>query len=52
MSYIDKDNLHIEKEKWKQQLDVYFEKVINQDMDESDSDELGSEERSQKKFSG
>ena len=44
MSYIDKDNLHIEKEKWKQQLDVYFEKVINQDMDESDSDELGSEE--------
>ena len=44
MSHIDQDNLHIEKEKWKQWADVYFEKVINHDIDESDSDESGSDE--------
>ena len=44
MSHIDQDNLHIEKEKWKQWTDVYFEKVINHDIDESDSDESGSDE--------
>ena len=26
MSHIDQDNLHIEKEQWKQWTDVYFEK--------------------------
>ena len=43
MSRIDKDNLHIEKEKWKQQADVYFEKVFNQDIDKNYSGESGSE---------
>ena len=38
MFHIDQDNLHIEKERWKQWADVYFEKVINHDIDESDSD--------------
>ena len=44
MSHIDQDNLHIEKEKWKQWADVYFEKVINHDIDESDLDESDSDE--------
>ena len=44
MSHIGQDNLHIEKEKWKQWVDVYFEKVINHDIDESDSDESDSDE--------
>ena len=39
ISHIDQDNLHIEKEKWKQWADVYFAKVINHDIYESDSDE-------------
>ena len=38
MSHIDQDNLHTEKEQWKQWADVYFKKVINHDIDESDSD--------------
>ena len=37
MSHINKDNLHIEKENWKQQADVYLKKVINQDINESDT---------------
>ena len=36
MPHIDQNNLHIEKEKWKQWADVYFEKVINHDIDESE----------------
>ena len=39
MSHIDQDNLHVEKEKLKQRADVYFEKVINDNIHESDSDE-------------
>ena len=27
MSHIDQDNLHIEKEQWKQWTDAYFEKI-------------------------
>ena len=38
MSYINQDNLHIENEKWKEQADVYFKKVISQDINESDTD--------------
>ena len=37
ISYTAQKNLHIEKEKWKQWADVYFEKVINHDKDENDS---------------
>ena len=36
MSHIDQNNLHIEKEKSKQWVDVYFEKVTNYDIDESE----------------
>ena len=49
MSHIDQDNLHTEKEQWKQQTDVYFEKVINLDIDESDSDESDSDEYEDRK---
>ena len=38
MSHINQDNLHIEKENWKQQADLYFKKVINQDINKSDTD--------------
>ena len=44
ISYTAQQNLHIEKEKWKQWADVYFEKVINHDKDENDSDESDSDE--------
>ena len=44
MSSINQDNLHIEKDKWKQQADVYFLKVINQDINEGNTGESGSEE--------
>ena len=50
MSHIDQDNLHIEKEKWKQWADVYFEKVINHDIDESDLDESDSDEYEDRKY--
>ena len=36
MSHIDQNNLYIEKEKWKQWADVYFEKIINHNIDESE----------------
>ena len=38
MSHINQDNLHIEKENWNQQADLYFKKVINQDINKSDTD--------------
>ena len=38
MSHINQDNLYIEKENWKQQADLYFKKVINQDINKSDTD--------------
>ena len=44
ISHIDQDNLQIEKERWRQWADVYFEKVINHDIDECDSDESNSDE--------
>ena len=43
MSRIDQDNLHIEKEKWKQKVAVYFEKVFDQNIDKNYSGESGSE---------
>ena len=49
ISHIDQDNLHIEKEKWKQWADVYFEKVINHDIDQSDSDESDLDEYEDRK---
>ena len=44
MFHIDQDNSHIEKERCKQWADVYFTKVINHDIDESDSDKSDSDE--------
>ena len=51
MSHIDQDNSHIKKEKWRQWVDVYFEKVTSHDIDESDSNESDSEEYEDKKHS-
>ena len=43
MSHNDQDNLYIEKEKWKQKADIYFEKVFDQNIDKNYSGESGSE---------
>ena len=49
ISHIDQDNLHTEKEQWKQWADAYFEKVINHDIDESDSNESDSDDYEDRK---
>ena len=50
MSHINQDNLHIERDKWKQQADVYFQKVINQDINEGVTGESGSKECEDRKY--
>ena len=43
MSRNDQDNLNIEKKKWQQKADIYFEKVFDQNIDKNYSGESGSE---------